>query len=137
MWKDLIITTFLSQFALPLADESAWFAMLSFQSPHLYLATFLAIVVSVSAYLVNYGIGWLIGRDIELFRIEPRHYTRFQKACRMLLAPLLLVQWVPLLPMLTVIIGFSRMGWLPIFLYTVVGRCIYYGYYIYQAGVGG
>lgn len=131
---DILRTSFLAHFIVPLSGEVAWFAWLNFEKPHLYAATFLALVASGLAYAVSYGCGRLLARDVEALAISEASYARAQKLMRQWFIWLLLFPWVPFLPFFVFAAGFLRTSWRQVLVMVVLNRMIYYGYYIIQQG---
>jgi membrane protein YqaA with SNARE-associated domain len=134
VWFDLIIGSFLSHFAIPMGTETAWFSWLSFDHPHLFTATGVAIIVSTLAYMVSYWLGTVFSKEPGAWRISEEKFAKAQRFSNRWLAPLWLFPWIPLLPILTLGLGFCRVDWFRLFLYVVIGRFIYYTYYLHQAG---
>lgn len=132
---EILLNSFLSTFFLSFKTEVVWFSRLLFQPETIWSATFLAMVASVAAYGVNYLLGWLLARQRENMPMENAVYEKGQRLVRRYFIWLLLIPWLPLLPAFSFIMAFFRPGLVRFLAIVLVGRLLYYGYYLQDAGL--
>jgi membrane protein YqaA with SNARE-associated domain len=129
---DIIINSFTSWLVLPLGSEIQWFSLLIFQPEEMLLPTIAAVIASSIALFTSYALGWLLAMDRKHMPLSDEKYNKAAAFSQQWLLGLFIIPWIPLLPLLAVVIGFLRCSlwrWVAL---AIIGRVIYYSYYLYS-----
>lgn len=114
----LLGASFLASTLLPVSSEAALFAVLKLKSSLFWPALGVATLGNTAGGLTTYLIGRYAGTKKPLAQLE--RVSRYG-------APLLLLAWLPVVgDGFCLAAGWSRLGWLPVALYSAVGRFLRY-----------
>ena len=137
---NIYLTIFLSSFkasiVMSLYHDAAWFAALGFGGYNMTLATMCAVAGSFLGEAFNFCIGWhLASKRNDWYTFDEAIYAKFKKYAKYSLFLLLLP--FPDLPtfgqffsIYVIFLGFFRQSVLSFALLALLGRLIYYSYYL-------
>ncbi len=132
---ELIRSSYLGSLVLSGSGDVVWFSLFSLQHNIVLPASIIAIFASSAAFATNYFLGSLLSIKPSKMPIGADKYVQGKHSCEKYCIWIFLLQWVPFLPVFACFVGFFRPNFWLFMLCVVIGRSIYYGYYLWEYGV--
>lgn len=123
--------SFLAHLLFPVKTEVLWHSLHGFSAMPMMMPTLVAFVFSTLAYACCSGLGFVLRHYAPQPSAESRAYQKTHRIFTRYLQWLLLLAWVPFLPVLALILGFFRQPLWQVVVLAALGRAIYYAFYLY------
>lgn len=129
---DIFLNSFLSWFVLPLQSEIYWFSLHAFHVQPMALPTVVAVLASTLGILASYLAGWLIAIDRKNMPLSEEKYLKASRFIHRRVVWVFIIPWIPFLPLLALVCGFLHCSLWRLVPLVVIGRVIYYSFYLYS-----
>lgn len=128
----LFYDSFRGSFVFSLSLETMWFSARLFEHYNLLLITALCYVASVLGSMLTYAVGrgFATVRG-SIFSLDEEIYQDLAEKCRKYGVYIFLFQMLPFVKVLTLFAGGFSIPWRRMLYFTLAGRVIFYGYYIF------
>jgi membrane protein YqaA with SNARE-associated domain len=134
LFLDVLVNSFWASLLVTMDSEIAWFSCLNFLPTNQMLdVTIAALMGSTTGLFCCYGVGWLLALDRQQMPLSEEKYHRAARIAGFYILPFFLFPWTPFLAIIAAAMGFLHTKFWHLALAIVVGRLVFYSYYLFYA----